>query len=180
MGWGHIPACPHGQDPRMTAVLVGHRAKSQAETPPGLGMAGGTAEPSLVQTRNGAHAQGTSFGPLRLPGIPPAASQQTQLMGSGSFPRRARPDIPGRPHLPPASPFPGPPSSRFPAGPTPARHRWRTDAANTPSSSSSPRKHQPVPGWGTAESSTQQLLVGWDRSTPRSRGSPAWARHAGR
>lgn len=172
--WGPIPVCPHGQVSRITAVSVGQGAKSQAETPPKLGIAGGTAEPSLVQIRNGAHMQGTSFGPSLPAGNSPAASQRSRLMGSGCFPRRARPDIPGRPHLPPASPFLGPLSSRFPAGPTPAGHRWGTDTADTPNSSSSPQKHRPVPGWGTGESSTQQLLLGWDRSTPRSQRSPAW------
>lgn len=171
---GTRPSVSPGQNPRITAVSVGHGAKSQAETPPGFGIAGGTAEPSLVQTQNGAHTQGTSFVPSLPARNSPVASQRTRLMGSGCFPRRAHPDIPGRPHLPPASPFSGPPSSRFPAGPTPAGRRWGTDTADTPSSSSSPQKHRPVPGWGTGESSTQQLLLGWDRSTPWSQRSPAW------
>lgn len=83
--WGPVPVCPHGQDPRITAVSVGQGAKSQAETPPKLGIAGGTAEPSLVQIRNGAHMQGTSFGPSLPAGNSPAASQRSRLMGSGCW-----------------------------------------------------------------------------------------------
>lgn len=69
------------------AVLVGHGAKSQAETPSmGLSTAGGMTEPSLVQTRNGARAQGISFSVPLPTGNPVTASQRMQLMGSGCFP----------------------------------------------------------------------------------------------
>lgn len=159
--WGTIRGYPQAWDPRIMAVLVGHGAKSQAETPSmGLSTAGGMTEPSLAQTQNGARAQGISFSVPLPTGNPVTASQRMQLMGSGCFPRKAHRDIPGRPHVLLTSQDLHP--SSFPAGPTPAQYRWRTDAAST-GVASSPRPTN-LPHAGTPPSFCPQC-GGGDRNS---------------
>lgn len=119
---GPILACPQAQDPRITAVLVGHGAEIQAETPsPGLG----AADPM------GHMRWGQASASHCPPGIPSPLPSGRSLMGSGLFSPKslAHPNTPGRPRLLPAAPGPGTSIQPAPGRSPPARRSWRTDAA---------------------------------------------------
>ena len=97
----------------------------------------------LLQPQNGGRAQGKSFGLSPPAGKAPHRFQRPRLMGSGCFPRKAHPSIPGRPRLLPASPAPGPAAGRVPAARSPARRRRSTGAGGC--GASAPPTHKPAP-----------------------------------
>lgn len=97
---GHIPGCPQAQNPGTAATLGQNSRQEFSLSPP-------CAHPksfTLLQSES------------------PPASQRMQLMESGCFPLKARPNIPGRPRLPPLYQFLGPPSKFLP-GLSPAQQR---------------------------------------------------------
>lgn len=83
---------------------------------------------SKIPGRNSLRVHTPKTGKLHPPAArreSPPAAQRMQLMGSGCFPLKTRPSVPGKPPLPPLSRFLGPSSSQFLPAPSPARHRRR-------------------------------------------------------